>query len=135
MWEGREAEEGGKRKRSKRKKAVLSASEDACCSHATAFRASVELALRGTQPGSCRLSLLDSLERNASQIKGQRRAREQRHGARPRVALLLVLSFFSASFRHCFRRSRTSQSNSVAGGDDEGIKIGALGLRELMACW
>ena len=77
--------------------------------------------------------LFDSREQNWSRTRGQRHERdEQGHGARPCV----VDSFFflvASLLRLCFFVvSLTSQSNSVAGGDEEGMKAGAAGFSELM---
>ena len=75
----------------------------------------------------------DSCEQNWSRTRGQRHERdEQGHGARPCVAD----SFFfliASLLRLClFVVSLTSQSNSVAGGEEEGMKAGAAGFSELM---
>jgi hypothetical protein len=75
--------------------------------------------------------LSDSREQNWSRTRGQRHERdEQGHGARPCV----VDSFFFliASLLRLFVVSLTSQSNSVAGGEEEGMKAGAAGFSELM---
>jgi hypothetical protein len=77
--------------------------------------------------------LSDSREQNWSRTRGQRHERdEQGHGARPCV----VDSFFfliASLLRLClFVVSLTSQSNSVAGGEEEGMKAGAAGFSELM---